>query len=196
VIADGRLSVRDRRSGVVLWTTPPDMFIAKSRGMPNGTVLAETTNQVLFLFDGGNGRILGRSHGDPFSFDYAVPSMGNDAIIASRMMENGANEVMVLNPDADSGGSRWRIDRGARPLSALGPALQDQLLLHVQGRLVVHSQNGNTNGWCLPRNEDIGGDAVASAYYNPLFADGLILMVNPASGDVLAYEHDPGEGKK
>jgi hypothetical protein len=172
------------------------MIITKSQGMPNGTVLAETTNKIVFLFDGGNGRILGRSHGDPFSFDYAVPSMGTDAIIASRRMENGTNEVMVLNPDASSSGSRWRLDGQARPQSALGPALPDQLLSSVPGRLVVHSQNGNTNGWHLPRNEDIGGDAVASAYYNPLFADGLILMVNPASGDVLAYEHDPGDEKK
>jgi outer membrane protein assembly factor BamB/tetratricopeptide (TPR) repeat protein len=196
VIADGRLSVRDRRSGVVLWTTPPDMIITKSQGMPNGTVLAETTNKIVFLFDGGNGRILGRSHGDPFSFDYAVPSMGTDAIIASRRMENGTNEVMVLNPDASSSGSRWRLDGQARPQSALGPALPDQLLSSVPGRLIVHSQNGNTNGWRLPRNEDIGGDAVALAYYNPLFADDLILMCNPASGDVLAYEHDPGDEKK
>ncbi len=129
-------------------------------------------------------------------FDYAVPSMGTDTIIASRRMENGTNEVMVLNPDADSSGSRWRLDEQTRPLSTLVPALPDQLLSSVQGRLVVHSQNGKTKGWRLPRNKDIGGDAVASAYYNPLFADGLILMVNPASGDVLAYEHDPGEGKK
>jgi hypothetical protein len=103
---------------------------------------------------------------------------------------------MVLNPDASSSGSRWRLDGQARPQSALGPALPDQLLSSVPGRLIVHSQNGNTNGWRLPRNEDIGGDAVALAYYNPLFADDLILMCNPASGDVLAYEHDPGDEKK
>jgi outer membrane protein assembly factor BamB/tetratricopeptide (TPR) repeat protein len=195
VITNQVLSVRDRRTGTVLWTTPPDLAISKLQGMPNGTVLAETTNHTALLFDGGNGRILCRSHGDPFSFDYGVQGMGNDAVIASRRMDGGTNEeVLVLDPHAGSISPRWRLNAQARPLSAFGPGRPDQLLVHVQGKLAVHAQGGNAR-WRLPRNEDIGGDAPASANYTPLFADGLILMVNSTSGDVLAYEHDPeGEG--
>jgi hypothetical protein len=112
-------------------------------------------------------------------------------------MNKDVQVVLVLFPDAGSSGSRWRLDGQARPLSALGPALPGQLLLHVQGRLVVHSQDGNTRGWSLQRNADIGGDGVASINFAPLIADGLILMYNSSTGDMLAYEHDPdgGEGK-
>jgi hypothetical protein len=58
---------------------------------------------------------------------------------------------------------------------------------------IINAQGENTNGWRLPRTEDLR-DAKGSYNYASYFAGGLILLVG--QGEVLAYEHDPGDGGK
>jgi hypothetical protein len=91
----------------------------------------------------------------------------------------------------------------------LGPALPGQLLVNVyySDRVknrdvprsciqVIDGKGNNPNGWRLPRNEEIR-DKAATEYateYLSYFTPNAILMVG--QGEVLAYEHDPGEGAK
>jgi outer membrane protein assembly factor BamB/tetratricopeptide (TPR) repeat protein len=205
VIADGRLSVRDRRTGVVLWTTPPDMVIAKSQTLLSGSVLVQTADEESVLFDGANGRIMCRSQGVRFACDYARQGEVGDAVIMSRRAEGGTNDIMVLDPAVNRIAFQGRLPQQMQPAMFLGPAAPNQLLVSENGYItgsddqiiqsasiqVVNERGENINGWRLPRRADLG-DGPRSLSRNIILAEGVIVIVDQTSGDVLAYEHDPG----
>ena len=204
-IIDKRLTVRDRRTGASIWTTPPDMAIVKEMPLPSGLVLAETAEKELLLFGSGNGRILCRSQGVRFSYDYAMQGMGSDAVIASHGVGNGTNEVLVLDPVTGRIAFQGLLSSFTSPLISFAPALPDQLLVngplpaakdapyfYRRWTFVINAQGENSNGWHLPATEEIG-DPARSFNYSTVFAEGLILLFDQASGEVLAYEHDPGD---
>jgi hypothetical protein len=171
-------------------------------------VLAQTEEEELVLLNGETGRVLQRSQGEPFTFDYAT-AIG-DAVIAFRQMGDGTNEVLVLDPAVTGIAFRCRLSAETmQPRMTLGPALPGQLLVNVyySDRVknrdvprsciqVIDGKGNNPNGWRLPRNEEIR-DKAATEYateYLSYFTPNAILMVG--QGEVLAYEHDPGEGAK
>ncbi|MFZ4394748.1 MAG: PQQ-binding-like beta-propeller repeat protein [Kiritimatiellia bacterium] len=208
VIADQRLSVRDRRTGLVLWTTPADLAIIRNQPMPSGAVLAQTADEEVLLLDGANGRIMCRAQGVRFAFDYARQSEGSDAVILSRRTGGGSNEVLVLDPSTNRIAFQGWHSQQINPLSSLGPTAPDQLLVSAYGYSaennmlatrtglqVINRQGEPINGWRLPRSEDLG-EAARSGSLNTLFAEGLILMIDQSSGEALAYEHDPQKEHK
>jgi hypothetical protein len=207
-IENGRLTATDIRTGATAWTSPPDLAIAKYQDLPGDNVLAQTTAEEMILLDRGDGSLKWRSQDDRFAFDSAAPAAAGDFIFAYHGMGNGTNEVLVIDPAGRSRPSRFRLSQQAQALAPLGPTLPDLLLVSTlanianQGRnfqqrwiQVVDSRGENTHGWRLPRSEDLR-DAATSYQFSPIFAEGLILMFNQYSGELLAYEHDPGGGAK
>jgi outer membrane protein assembly factor BamB len=206
VFENQRLIVKNLRTGATVWTLPPDLVIGKHQVMPNGMVLVQTEAEELLLLNGKDGKILRRTDKIRFAFDRAVQGEGTDAVIAIRQIGPGTNEVLVLDPAVNRIAFQGRLPPSASPLSSLGPTMPDQLLVNTSTNSnvnktyfyqswiqVINAQGENTSGWRLPRTEDLR-DAKGSYKYDPYFAGGLILLVG--QGEVLAYEHDPGDGGK
>jgi hypothetical protein len=206
VFENQRLIVKNLRTGATIWTSPPDLAIVKHQAMPNGMVLVQTEAEELLLLNGKDGKILRQSEKVRFAFDRASQVEGIDAVIAIRQIGPGTNEVLVLDPAVSRIAFQARLPPSASPLLSLSPAMPDQLLVNTSTNSNVNNtdfnqswiqtvdpQGENTNGWRLPRVEDLR-DAKGSYKYSPYFAGGLILLVG--HGEVLAYEHDPGEGAK
>ena len=204
VIENKRLTVKNLRTGAAIWISPADIDLVKHQIMAGGTVLAQTAEDELLLLDDEDGRILFRSRGVKFPFDYA--SNVGEAVIAFHGEGGGTNEVLVLDPAGTTIAFHGRLSQQMQPLMTLGPAMTNQLLVNtyvnnkVKDRYVfqrwlhvVDARGENSSGWRLPRSEDIG-DTARVFQYNPLFAGDLILVFDQSSGDVLAYEHDPGDG--
>ncbi len=207
VLEKQQLTAKNLRRGGTAWTSPPELAIVKYQIL-NEMVLAQTEEEELVLLNGETGRVLQRSQGEPFTFDYAT-AIG-DAVIAFRQMGDGTNEVLVLDPAVTGIAFRCRLSAETmQPRMTLGPALPGQLLVNVyySDRVknrdvprsciqVIDGKGNNPNGWRLPRNEEIR-DKAATEYateYLSYFTPNAILMVG--QGEVLAYEHDPGEGAK
>ncbi|MEI6149331.1 MAG: PQQ-binding-like beta-propeller repeat protein, partial [bacterium] len=203
VLEKQQLTAKNLRRGGTAWTSPPELAIIKYQVL-NEMVLAQTEKEELVLLSGETGRVLQRSQGEPFAFNYAT--VIGDAAIAFRQMEGGTNEVLVLDPAITGIAFRGRLSPTMQPLMTLGPALPDHLLVNVNSNervkdsyvyrswiQVIDGKGNNPNGWRLPRNEEIR-DKAATAQYAPYFTPNAILMVG--QGEVLAYEHDPGDGAK
>jgi hypothetical protein len=206
VFENRRLIVKNLRTGATVWTSPPDLVIGKHQGMPNGMVLVQTEAEELLLLNGKDGKFLRRTDKIRFAFDRAVQGEGTDAVIAIRQIGPGTNEVLVLDPAVNRIAFQGRLPPSMSPLSSLGPTMPDQLLVNTSTNSnvnktyfyqswiqVINAQGENTSDWRLPRVEDLR-DAKGSYKYDPYFAGGLILLVG--QGEVLAYEHDPGDGGK
>jgi outer membrane protein assembly factor BamB len=206
VLEKQQLTAKNLRRGGTAWTSPPELAIVKYQIL-NEMVLAQTEEEELVLLNGETGRVLQRSQGEPFTFDYAT-AIG-DAVIAFRQMGDGTNEVLVLDPAVTGIAFRCRLSAETmQPRMTLGPALPGQLLVNVyyservKNREVFRSciqvidgKGNNPNGWRLPRNEEIRdtGSGYATEYVS-YFTPNVILVVG--QGEVLAYEHDPGDGGK
>jgi hypothetical protein len=196
LLQDRRLSVKNLRTGAVIWRSAPELGIVRYNVMPGGMIVAQNDADELLLLRGEDGQSVFRSTGTRFIFENAV-NIGN-AVYASRATGNGTNEVMVI----DSAGGRivfqGPLPQKTKPCRVVGAGASEQLLVRVErsdgGWLqVVNNRETNTSPWRLPRSEDIRS-APRGRYY-PVFADGLILMIG--DNQVLAYEHDPREdGKK
>jgi len=209
VFENQRLTVKNLRTGATVWTSPPDLAIVKHQVMPGGAVLAQTADEEMLLLDGENGKILRRSEKVRFAFDSAAPSMTGDAVFAFRRMQGGTNEVLVLDPAVSGSAFRGIIPQRVSPLMSLGPTLPDQLLVKMNMNpvtkkrggfmqtwyQVVNAQGVNTTGWRLPGKAESPDDETPYQY-GLYIAGGRIVLVDPDSGDALAYEHDPGEGAK
>ena len=206
VLENQRLIVRNPRTDAVVWTSPPDLAIVMHRVMPSGLVLAQTADEELLLLDGKNGKILRRSEKVRFPFNNASRSEGSDAVIVTRQAGPGTNEVLVLDPAVNRIAFQGRLPPGTGPLLSLGPTMPDQLLVSAYTNMtankmnvrqfwyqVINAQGENTNGWRLPKKEEMP-DAGTPCQYNFQIAGRLIVLFDYSSGDVLAYEHDPGAG--
>ncbi|MEI6150590.1 MAG: hypothetical protein WCS01_15945, partial [bacterium] len=209
VLENQRLIVRNPRTDAVVWTSPPDLAIILHKVMPNGLVLAQTADEELLLFDGTSGKILRRSEKVRFPFHNASRSEGSDAVIVTRhQVGPGTNNVLVLDPAVNRIAFQGRLPPGTGPLLSLGPTMPDQLLVSAYSQStankktiyqtwyqVINAQGENTNGWRLPKKEEMP-DAGTSCQYNFQIAGRLIVLFDLNSGDALAYEHDPGDGGK
>jgi hypothetical protein len=172
-------------------------------------VLAQTTDEELLLLDGKTGNILRRSEKVRFAFDRAVQGEGTDAVIATRQIAPGTNEVLVLDPAVNRIAFQGRLPPSTSPLLSLGPTMPDQLLVRMDMNpvtkkrggfmqtwyQVVNAQGENTTGWRLPGKAESPDDETPYQY-GLYIAGGRIVLFDPNSGDVLAYEHDPGDGGK
>ena len=117
----------------------------------------------------------------------------------------GTNEVVVLDP-AVSNAVFSAVLTNDQPIALLGPQMPGMLLANTwtkekdtQNRKafvrVVNERGENVNGWRLPAEKD--GPTPRPGYAHALLKAGeLILMIRGDTGDVLAYENDPGEGGK
>lgn len=236
VLENGRITVRNNRTGTVAWTSPSDLSIAQhslldsinpsssidlssssSFGLRlfSGLIVARTYTNDLILLDGQNGKLLRRREGLPFEFA-AVAKVGANNIIAYKSAGNwnpNANEtfdeVFVLDTAASNVVFRGFLSNRTTPVLAFGPTLPGQILVwHVPARVprrgqvhsytpprclqVINERGENPNGWRLPRKGD-----TADGIYEYFLAEDLILIFNQNTGEVLAYEHDPGDaGKK
>jgi outer membrane protein assembly factor BamB len=209
VLENQRLTVKNLRTGATVWTSPPDLAIDKHQVMLGGAVLAQTADEELLLLDGKNGNILRRSEKVRFAFDRAVQGEGTDAVIATRQIAPGTNEVLVLDPAVNRIAFQGRLPPSTSPLLSLGPTMPDQLLVRMDMNpvtkkrggfmqtwyQVVNAQGENTTGWRLPGKAESPDDETPYQY-GLYIAGGRIVLFDPNSGDVLAYEHDPGDGGK
>jgi len=206
VFENQRLIVKNLRTGATVWTSPPDIAIVKHQVMPNGMVLAQTEAEELLLLNGKDGKILRRTEKIRFAFDRAIQAEGSDAVIATRQIGPGTNDLLVLDPAVNRIAFQTRMPPQMTPLLSLGPTMPDQLLVSASTNSnannkyfyrswlqVINPRGENTSGWRLPRAEDLR-DAKSSFWYTPYFAGGLILLVG--QGEVLAYEHEPADGGK
>jgi tetratricopeptide (TPR) repeat protein len=210
VLENQRLTVKNLRTGVVAWTSPPDLAIVVYQVIPDGRVLAQTVGEDLLLLDGKTGKILCRKEQARFAFNSVAPSLTGDAVFAQRRNAGGTNEVLVLDPAA--GGSTFRgiMPPRVSPLASLGPTLPDQLLVRmnmnpVTKKLggftqrwyqVINAQGENTTGWRLPGKAE-SPDEETPYEYGLYLVGGRIVLIDPLTGDAQAYEHDPnGEGEK
>lgn len=190
LLQDRRLSVKNLRTGVVIWRSAPELAIVRYNVMPGGMMVAQNDAEELLLLSGEDGHIVFRSAGTRFVFDNAG-YIGN-AVYAYRATGNGSNEVMVIDPAGGRLIFQGRLPQEARPVMVVGAGASEQLLVSVErsdgGWLqVVNNRGENTSPWRLPRSEDLRG--ASRVRYYPVFADGLILMIG--DNQVLAYEHDP-----
>lgn len=203
IIENERIIVKNIRTGAVAWTSPPDLAIASQHPLNNGWILARTTNDLVLL-NGQDGKVLRRWEGRQFEFSYAGDL--DDAVVAYKQLGGGTNEVMVLDPACSNVMFRGILSQQTAPILSLGPTLPGQLLVRVSGNFtegkntvyrqflqVVDEKGENPKGWRLPRKGDIP-DESGQWQYQHYFAEGLILMINQNTGDVLAYEHDPADG--
>jgi outer membrane protein assembly factor BamB len=209
VLDNQRLTVKNLRTGATVWTSPPDLAIVKHQITASGAVLAQTADEELLLLDGKTGKILCRTEKVRFAFDSATPSMTGDAVFAFRRMQDGTNEVLVLDPAVSGIAFRGIIPQRVSPLMSLGSTLPDQLLVRMDMNpvtkkrggfmqtwyQVVNAQGENTNGWRLPGKAE-SPDEETPYQYGLYIAGGRIVLFDPNSGDALAYEHDPGDGAK
>ena len=182
VLENGRLTVKNLRTGATAWRSAPDIAIARHRIMPGGMLLAQTDTEESLLLNGSDGRIKCRSGEVRFAFDEA--SFLGNAVVLSRRTADGASEVIVLDPVAGRSLFHGRLPEHASPLMSLGPTMPDQLLVRMdvagkQWVQVVNTLGKETNKkWRLPAGS-----------YHPVFTDGLIVLLG--DGELLAYEHDP-----
>jgi outer membrane protein assembly factor BamB len=196
LLQDRRLSVKNLRTGAVIWRSAPELGIVRYNVMPGGMIVAQNDADELLLLSGEDGQSVFRSTGTRFIFENAV-NIGN-TVYASRATGNGTNEVMVIDPVGGRIVFQGPLPQETKPCRVVGAGASEQLLVSVErsdgGWLqVVNNRETNTSPWRLPRSEDIRR-APRGRYY-PVFADGLILMIG--DNQVLAYEHDPQEdGKK
>ena len=182
VLEDRRLTVKNVRTGAVIWSSAPDIAVVRYSIMSGGMVVAQSDTDELLLLNGSDGRIECRSGEVRFAFDEA--SFVGNAVVLSRRTADGAGEVIVLDPAAGRSLFHGRLPEHASPLMSLGPTMPDQLLVRMdvagkQWVQVVNTLGKETNKkWRLP-----GGR------YHPVFADGLIVLLG--DDELLAYEHDP-----
>jgi outer membrane protein assembly factor BamB len=205
---DQRLSGRNLRTGATVWTTPPDMAIAKQQSLPGGAILAQTTDEELLLLDGDTGAVRCRSKDIRFPFRFG--NEVDNTVVAygpyTGQFQNGTNEVLVIDSAANAITFRGKLSaRGPRemyPLRSLGAAMPDRLLVQVSAKngtvnqswiQVIDGQGELVNDWRLPPGGELG---TADRRFQPVFAGGLLLMVDAGTGSVLAYEHDQGEGAR
>jgi hypothetical protein len=206
VLENERITVKSLRTGDVIWTSPPDLAIAKQQPLNNGLVFASTTTNDLVLLDGRDGRLLRRWDG--LRFDYTYAGNIGDAVVAYKPGAAGTNELLVLDPAASNVQFRGFLSPQTTPILSLGPSLPGYLLVresrnftekngsfYRQFLQVVDERGENPREWRLPRKEEVA-DASGHWYYQHYFAEDLILVQNQNTGDVLAYEHDPGDGGK
>jgi len=189
-LQERRLSVKNLRTGAVIWRSAPDLGIVRYNVIPGGMIVAQNDADELLLLSGEDGHVVFRSTGTRFVFDNAA-NIGN-AVYAVRAIGNGSNEVMVIDPAGGRLIFQGRLPQEAKPCRVVGAGSSEQLLVSVErsdgGWLqVVNNRGENTSPWRLPRSEDLRG--ASRVRYYPVFADGLILMIG--DNQVLAYEHDP-----
>ncbi len=194
----GRLIARDLSAGVTRWMSPPDLAIVKHKVMARGTVLVETQAGELLLLDGANGKVLSRSGDARFNFDWA-DSKG-DLVIAARRGEEGAQDVMMLDPTIGTPVFQGTISLSNPPLMVFNAALTNLCLILRRDSnrettlQVINGRGEIANGWVLPLPAD---RRYADRYFvKPLFTRDLIVVQDQSCGDILAYEHDPGDGAK
>ncbi|MFZ4394747.1 MAG: PQQ-binding-like beta-propeller repeat protein [Kiritimatiellia bacterium] len=206
-----RITVKNIRTGAVVWTSPTNLAIAKHQLLNNGSIFARTATNDLVLLNGRDGKLMRRWEGIQFDYLYAGEAYAGeagDAVIAYKPLAGGTNEVLVLDPAASNVVFRGILSPQTTPVLSLGPNLPGQLLVKVSRNFteknnnfyrqclqVVDEQGENPTGWRLPRKEDIR-DESGSFQYQHFRMEGLILILDPKTGEVLAYEHDPGEGSR
>ncbi len=189
-LQERRLSVKNLRTGAVIWRSAPELGIVRYNVMPGGAIVALSDADELLLLSGEDGHTVFRSAGKRFVFDSAA-NLGNQ-VYAVRAIGNGSNEVMVIDPAGGRLIFEGRLPQEARPVMVIGAGASEQLLVSVErsdgGWLqVANGREENSTPWRLPRGEDLRG--ASRVRYYPVFADGLILMLG--DNQVLAYEHDP-----
>ena len=190
LLQDRRLSVKNLRTGAVIWRSAPELGIVRYTVMSGGLIAALSDADELLLLSGEDGHTVFRSTGTRFIFDTAV-NIGS-AVYAYRATGNGSNEVMVIDPAGGRIVFQGRLPQDTSPLTVGGAGASEQLLASVErsdgGWLqVVNNRGEDTSPWRLPRSEDLR--STPRVRYYPVFADGLILMIG--DNQVLAYEHDP-----
>jgi outer membrane protein assembly factor BamB/predicted Zn-dependent protease len=215
-LAERRLTVQDAQTGTPIWTSPADLPIEWITVMPDGSVVALTEKQEFVLFDGRNGKILCRSDkarpaaalrvrtGADDANIYAQPSAAGPATIVV-VTDPGTNEVVVLDPETARAEYYPNIN-GKAPFAPLGGTMPGLLLVQAYTNAlvggnqvnwnwleVVNTRGENVNGWRLPRDQE--RSKVPSQYW-PLFEEDIILMIDQGGAEILAYEHDPGDGEK
>ncbi|MFZ4394744.1 MAG: PQQ-binding-like beta-propeller repeat protein [Kiritimatiellia bacterium] len=195
---NGRLIVKDPTANVTHWKSPPDLAIVNHQVMARGTVLVETQAGELLLLDGANGKVLSRSGDARFNFDWATGA--GDLVIASRRGEEGTYDVMMLDPTIGTPVFRGTISWSNPPIMVFNAALTNLCLVLRRDSnreitlQVINGRGETANGWGLPlpadrRNAD-------RCFVRPFFTRDLIVVQDSSSSDILAYEHDPGEGGK
>jgi tetratricopeptide (TPR) repeat protein len=196
VLNDRRLTVKNLRTGVTLWSSPPEIAVSSYAVLPGGFVAAYRDANEWALLDGEDGQMLGRATGSPALLGRATRI--GDALVATDEAQLGTNDVVVL----DTVGKRIVFQgRTPRSMSIAGPvaSMLNHLLVTVttnkrSSLTVVNEQGQVAVPWSLPRPEDIRTEP--SPNYTTRIVDGLILMTDDKQGTVLAYEHDPdGDGK-
>jgi outer membrane protein assembly factor BamB/tetratricopeptide (TPR) repeat protein len=199
-----QLTVKDPTSGAVVWTTPRELPIVKHQVMTDGLVLAQTADNELLLLDGDTGRIVSRSGEIRKEYKYASQLRYGNSVIVN-FTTGGTNEVVVLDP-AVSNVVFSSVLTNEHPIALLSPRMPGLILAKTSTSEkdwksrksflhVINERGENVNGWRLPAEKDVPNPAGSYAY--SLFKAGeLILMIGWDTGDVLAYEHDPGDGGK
>ncbi|MFZ4394746.1 MAG: hypothetical protein ACOYOU_03870 [Kiritimatiellia bacterium] len=185
------------------------MAIDKQQSLPGGAILALTTNEEVVLLDGDTGAVRCRSKDIRFPFRFGT-EVGNGVVAYGSYtgaFQSGTNEVLVIDTAANAITFRGKLPaaRGSGemyPLRSLGAAMPDRLLVQVSANIgtinqswiqVINGQGELVNEWRLPPSGELG---TADRRFQPVFAGGLLLMVDAGTGSVLAYEHDPGDGGK
>ena len=193
----GRLIAKDLSAGVTKWMSPPDIAIVNHQVMARGTVLVNTQAGELLLLDGANGKVLSRSGDARFNFDWATGT--GDLVIAGRRGEAGACDFMMLDPTIGTPVFQGTMPARDTPVMVFSAALTNLCLVLRQGLNTVTLQviNGRgeiVNGWGLPLPADRrNGDR---CFVKPFFTRDLIVVQDQSCSDILAYEHDPGDGGK
>jgi hypothetical protein len=206
VVENQRLVVKNARTDAVIWTSSADIVIAKHQIVNNDIVVAQTDKDEILLFDSKNGIIRSRTRGDEGGFTYAG-GLG-DAIAIYQRSTPGTNQMLVLDSVRGSVEFRGRLSAQSQPLLALGPTITNQLLVVTHSNRRVKDQNYSqrfiyvanedgeiASGLRLPRNEELG-NLDRHFYYNPIILKDAILLWENNSGELLAYEHDTGNGGK
>jgi hypothetical protein len=198
------LSVKDPVSGAVVWATPRELPIVKHQVMTDGLVLAQTADNELLLLDGDTGRIVSRSGEIRKEYKYATQLRYGNSVIVN-FTTGGTNEVVVLDP-AVSNAVFYAVLTNDQPIALLSPRMPGLILANTSTSEkdwksrksflhVINERGENVNGWRLPAEKD--GPTMRPGYAHELFKAGeVILMIRRDTGEVLAYEHDPGNDEK
>jgi outer membrane protein assembly factor BamB len=202
---DKGLVVTDPSTGVTNWVSPPGIAIVRHQAMESGTVLVETDAGELLVLDGADGKVRSRSGDVRFdrtrdagdrAFDSAN-TIGNLTVAERRVGD--VKEIVALDVPAWTAVFQGAISKDDTPVAFFGPMPTNLCLVKrpcsARESLlkVVNEKGENVNGWTLPLPADRRYPDWCFA--NPFFTRNLIVL-GCSGGDILAYEHDPGDGGK
>jgi outer membrane protein assembly factor BamB len=197
VLKDRRLTVGNLRTGTAIWSSPAELAVRGYVVLPGGAVAACNEANEWTVLDGEDGRVRFRAAASSSIFNRV--SRSGDYIIGTDEAGLGTNNVLAVDMAGNRVAFQAQLPQTLAPIVPLAIGGTDHMLVAVTGKegglwTVVNERGELMKSWSVPRREDLrAGKAVS---YRPIVADGVLLLADYATGEVLAYEHDPDEKRQ